>query len=46
VSVLVKNADKISPAVKALLVPPASATTPAATAAPAPVPNTAPPAPH
>jgi thiosulfate dehydrogenase len=46
VSVLVKNADKISPAVKALLVPPASAT-PAATApAPAPVPNTAPAAPH
>jgi thiosulfate dehydrogenase len=47
VSVLVKNADKISPAVKALLVPPASATTPLATApAPAPVPNTAPAAPH
>jgi thiosulfate dehydrogenase len=46
VSVLVKNADKISPAVKALLVPPASAT-PAATApAPAPVPNSAPAAPH
>jgi thiosulfate dehydrogenase len=46
VSVLVKNADKISPAVKALLVPPASAT-PAATApAPAAVPNTAPAAPH
>jgi thiosulfate dehydrogenase len=47
VSVLVKNADKISPAVKALLVPPASAATPAATApAPAAAPNTAAPAPH
>jgi thiosulfate dehydrogenase len=47
VSVLVKNADKISPAVKALLVPPASATAPAATApAPAAAPNTAAPAPH
>lgn len=44
VSVLLKNADKLSPAVKAVLVPPSEATTPAApaasgsAAAPAPAP--------
>lgn len=43
VSVLLKNADKISPAVKAQLTPAATAPPPAASA---PVTNTAPPAPH
>ena len=46
VTVLLKNADKLSPAVKAELVPPPAAATPAAPAPPAPQAGTTPQAQH